>query len=130
VLVKGCAFRPIPVERNRTAGEVNRVAGVVRDHLYHVGVVDFTKILNLLLQRSHQNLRIVRHRENGGIDGRWIDQRLVALNVHDYLGIFGTGDFRYTVGAGKMIGARHSDASPKPASGVKYTWIVGGNDRA
>ena len=72
----------------------------------------------------------MRHGKNRRIDGSGIDQRLVALDVDDHLGVFSAGDLGDPIGAGGMIGAGHADAGPKRASGVKYTWVVSGNDRA
>src|SRR5262249_35964817 len=64
------------------------------------------------------------------VDGVGIDERLITLDVHNDLCAFGAGDFRDAIRARNVIFACHSDACPKRASRVKYTWVVGGNDRA
>ncbi len=69
-------------------------------------------------------------RQDGGIDGGRIDQRLIALNVHNYVGVFGRCNFRGAVCTRKMIGARQTyDCSELPG-GLHDAIVVGGDDCA
>ena len=61
-----------------------------------------------LLQRAHDDLGIVRQRQDGGVDGGGIDQRLVALDVDHHFGVLGGGHFRHAVGARKVVRAGHA----------------------
>ena len=60
-----------------------------------------------------------------------IDQRLIALNVHDQLGILeGRRHFRHPIGAGNMVGARHLHAGAEAPGFVADPLVVGGDDHA
>ena len=68
--------------------------------------------------------------QDGGVDRGRIDQRLVALDVDDHLGVFGGGHFGHAVGAGEVVGARHPHARAETPCGFVDPLVVGGNDRA
>ncbi len=53
------------------------------------------------------HLRLVRQRQDGGIDGGGVDQRLVALDIDDNVGIFSGCNFCNPICTRKVIGARH-----------------------
>src|SRR5262249_43456159 len=124
------AAHAIAVERDGAARKINCIAGVIGDNLHDIWVGDLTWVSDLLLQRRHQDVRIVRNGQDCSVDGVGIDERLITLDVHNDLCAFGAGDFRDAIRARNVIFACHSDACPKHASRVKYTWVVGGNDRA
>ena len=105
-------------KRNRAAGKINRVAGQIGDHFHHVRIGDLARILDALLERGHGNVGIVQQRQRRGVDGRRIDQRLVALDVDDHLRVVGRGDFGHAVGSGEMIGARHLHLCAKSPRGL------------
>ncbi len=68
--------------------------------------------------------------QNGGIDGGGIDQRLVALNVDDDVAGFGGGSFRHAVGAGGVVGARHSHLCAEIPCDLAYAFVISGNQDA
>jgi hypothetical protein len=74
-------------KRNGAAGKIDRIAREIGDHFDDVGVADLTRVFNDLHQRGHRNVFIVQQRQRRGINGRWIDQRFVALDVHDDRGV-------------------------------------------
>ncbi len=69
-------------------------------------------------------------RQDGGIDRGRVDQRLVALNIHDDLRVLGRSHFGHAVGTRKVVGARHPHRRSERACGVEYALVVGGNDGA
>src|SRR5262249_22728763 len=76
----------------------------------------------------HQRFFVVEDAENGGVDGGGIDQGLVALDVHDDVGVGCGGDFGDTVGSGGMVGARHSHTGLEIGGGGEGSFVVGGDD--
>ena len=125
------AGEPVPVVGDGAAGEVDCVAGEVRDHFDDVGVVDFAGVLDLLPESAHDDAGIMDKRKNGGVDGGGIDQGLIALDVDDDLGfLLGGGDFSHAIGAGRVIGARHLHARSETSRNFEHPLIICGNDRA
>src|SRR5580700_905888 len=48
-----------------TARKVNRVSGMVNDHLDHVGVGDLARVFDALLERAHDDSAVVGHGQDG-----------------------------------------------------------------
>ena len=63
--------------------------------------------------------------QNGGVNGRGIDQRLVPLDVHHDLRVLGGGNFGHAVRAGQMIAARHPHRGSEASCGGSHTLVVG-----
>ena len=71
---------------------------------------------------------IRRQRQHGGVDGRGIDQRLVALNVHDHLGGVRGRDFGHAIGAGAMIARASSEPRAERPRCVIDALVVGSDN--
>ena len=82
----GCA--PSRDERDRRARKVDGVAARgPSPPSPRSGSSISRRILDPLLQCAHGDVGIVGQRQDGGVDGGRIDQRLVALDVHDQFGV-------------------------------------------
>ncbi len=64
-----------------------------------------------------------------GVDRGRIDQRLVALDVHDHRRVVGRGRFGHAIGSRKMIGARHHHLRAERTRGFVNALVVGGDDQ-
>ena len=54
---------------------------------------------------------LLRQRAGDGVDHRRVDQRLIALNVHDRVARAARGRFRDAIRAAGMVRTRHFDAA-------------------
>ena len=113
--------------RDREAREVDGVAVQIRDHLHDVGIGDFRRVVDALLQSRHLNFGVVSHGEDGGVDGVGIDQGLVALDVHHDVAILGGGDFSGPVGARSMVGTGHPHPGAEFPCDFVYLLVISGN---
>jgi hypothetical protein len=123
------AAATLACKRNRTAGKINRVAGQIGHHFDDVRIADLARIFDDLHERGHGNIGIVQQRQRRGIDRGRIDQRLVALDVHDHRCSVGRGRFGHAIGSGKMIGARHLHLRAEGPRGFVNALVVGGDDQ-
>src|SRR5262249_37818119 len=114
--------------RNRGAGEVDRVSQPVRHDFDHIGIVVVGRVLDFPLEGGHRDVRIVEQGEDGGVNGRGIDEGLVALNVDDDGGGVRGGDFGDAVGTREVIVTRHANDSPEGPGSLGDPVVVGGND--
>jgi hypothetical protein len=84
--------------RDTRAGEVERVAVLVDDHLHHAGrLVIFG--LRVAIKAAHHDAGVVQQGLHGAVNRFGVQQRFVALNVDINVAVGVAGDFRYAVGA-------------------------------
>ena len=62
-----------------------------------------------------------------GVDGGRVDHGLIALDIHDDLGVGGGSGLGHAVGSGEMIGAGDHDSRRKIRGGGANALIVGGD---
>ncbi len=117
-------------EGDRRPREVERAAVLARHDLDDVGVVERVDAVERLGRRAHDRARVGRERLDRRVDRRRRQHRLVALDVHDELGVEPGGDLRETVGTRLVIGARHHALVAGGANGVEHPLVVGRHDHA
>ena len=79
-----------PHERHRRPREIQRKALSIDDDLGDVRVVPFAVVVDAPPQRAHHQRRVIPEWCDGLVDHRGLDQRLVALDVHDQIGATAT----------------------------------------
>ena len=124
------ARSPSRTIRDHRAGEVDRVAGPVGDHLDHVRVgQSSSRILDALLERAHRDLGVVEQGQHRRVDRLRLDQRLVALDVDHQLGGVRRRPPRPR-GRCPKDGRRASCATgaPKRRASLSDSLVVGGDD--
>ena len=72
----------VAVARNRSAGKIHRASITIKHHLDYAFGGKITACGYRRNGRSHRPARILRQFPDQPIDKRWIDERLVALNIH------------------------------------------------
>ena len=82
---------------------------MIGDNLHDIRIVDLIRHLDPLLERPHRQFGVAQQREDQRVDSRRIDERFIALDVDDVLGIVGRGDLGDAIGSGRVIGPRHAD---------------------
>ena len=110
--------------------EIERIAAAVDDHLDDVRIGQICRIDDAATESRHLHRWIGGQRHNRFSDGARVDERLVALNVHDDVAVERRGDLRQPIRAAGMILARQPDLAAEPPHGVGDADIVGRNDDA
>jgi hypothetical protein len=83
---------------NSRAGEVERIAVLVDDHLHHAGrLVIFG--LRVAVEAAHHDAGVVQQGLHGAVNRFGVEQWFVALNVDINVAVGVAGDFRHAVGA-------------------------------
>ncbi len=73
--------------RDRRAREVERVAVAIDDHLRDVRVAVVRRVFDEAPQRAHAQRGFGGERRHGLVDHRRLDERLIALDVHDQIAV-------------------------------------------
>ena len=79
-------------------------------------------------QRGHVGVGVGRAARISRFEGRRLDERFVALEVDDDVGVEAAGDLGDAVGAAGVVAARHLDAAAEAVDGGDDARVVGGDD--
>ena len=119
--------------RNGGAAEIQRIAGRIQYHLDDVRIERLRNIVDRMAGRGDGRVGLRCKQRGHATDQRRIEQRFVALDIdHDFV-VRQTklvGGFRETIGAGRVIGARHARGNAMGRNGITYAHIVRGHDDA
>jgi hypothetical protein len=114
--------------RNRRPGKIQREPAAIENDLGDVGIVQLGGVVNPAVERRHLHRAIGGEGRNQLADRLRIDQRFVALDVDDDVGVERGRDLGETIGAGfvRRFGQPHAAAEVVHAR--RDAQIVGGDD--
>ena len=113
---------------NRGAGEVEGAAAAIAHHLDQVGRGRVVVGGERPAQRGHLLGAIGEQRRDQQVEGRRIDQRLVALDVDDDVAGQIGDELGQAIGAGAVVGAGQAGDAAEAFDGVDDPLVVGGDD--
>jgi hypothetical protein len=109
---------------NGRAGEIEGVVVEVENGFDHVGIHDVCRMSNHGHDGGDLGGRIVEEGAHSGVDGEWVDEGLVALNIDENVPRFVDGDFGDPLGARAVVGAGHAGQPAKGLDGIENPLVV------
>src|SRR5215510_9819797 len=117
-------------KRDRVTRETDREPLAVDYDFDHVRFERVFDRFDRLAGRAHDDRPVGEQGLEGGLDRRRLDQRLVALNVDDDLGVQPRRDFGKAVGPRRVIRRRHDRLDSRAGDGLKDAFVVRRDDHA
>ena len=112
-----CPFR-------HAAREALREAVRVDDDLHAVRILRF-RVVDRVGNGRETDVRASGERIDAAVDHVRVDQRFVALHVHDAVGVEVGGELADAVGAARMFGRGHADPGAEAATACFDALVVG-----
>jgi len=114
--------------RDRRAGEIEAVAFEIENRFHDVGVHDVPGVADGRGDGGDLGGGLFEERGDGSVDGGWVDERFIALDVDEDVACLMRRDFGDAFGAGAVVAAGHAGFAAESANGVDDALVVGGDD--
>ena len=113
---------------NRSAGKIKAVSFEVENGFHHIGVHDVARVADGSRDCGDLGGRLFEECGDGGINGRRINQRLIALDIDEDVAFLVGRDFRDAFCACPVVSAGHTGFAAEGANRVDYALVIGRYD--
>src|ERR1051326_2842115 len=126
-----CRFRGIADERDPSPGKIKSIAALIHHHFHLMRRLGFARIVERMRGGDHLELVIALQFADEPIDQLWIDQRLIALDVHDVGELLQLlRDFGYPVRSARVVRRSHRDFRAPIERRLGDAEVVGRDDKS